>query len=172
MAYNKNKLYKTYFRLFFKRCAQLCFFTKGSGIGNFARGVYWVVETWVGIKIWWGRSLLGGFFQVGGYKQIFWLVGGTLPPSPPVFNTLLCASFFRKISYYILLTRKISLSDCLHWLLDYSWDIGQYLHCNCLFPGCDVINFEIDLIFLIKPFIYMTKMTRKKFKYVENEKSF
>ena len=49
-----------------------------------------------------------------------------------------------------------------------SWDIGQYVHCNCLY----VISFGIDLIFLIKLFFYMTKESRPKFKYFENEKSF
>ena len=39
-------------------------------------------------------------------------------------------------------------------------------------PGCDIIDFEINLIFLIKPFSYMTKKSRQKFKYLENEKSF
>ena len=38
--------------------------------------------------------------------------------------------------------------------------------------GCDVINFEISLIFLIKPFCYTTKKSRQKLKYLENEKSF
>ena len=38
--------------------------------------------------------------------------------------------------------------------------------------GCDVINFEINLIFLIKPFFYMTKKSRQKLKYLENDKSF
>ena len=39
-------------------------------------------------------------------------------------------------------------------------------------PGCDVINFEINLIFHIKSFCYMTKMSRQKLKYLENEKNF
>ena len=30
------------------------------------------------------------------------------------------------------------------------------------FPGCDIINFEINLGFLIKPFSYMTKEVRTK----------
>ena len=34
------------------------------------------------------------------------------------------------------------------------------------------MNFEINLIFLIKPFFYMTKKSRQKFKYLENGKSF
>ena len=40
------------------------------------------------------------------------------------------------------------------------------------YPGCDVINFRINLIFLIKPFLYMTKKSRQKHKYLENKKSF
>ena len=52
-----------------------------------------------------------------------------------------------------------------------SWDIGQYVYCNCL-SVCDVINFEINLLFLIKLFFNMTKNSWQKFKYIENEKSF
>ena len=32
---------------------------------------------------------------------------------------------------------------------------------NVCLPGCDVINFEIDLIFLIELFFYMTKKSNK-----------
>ena len=39
------------------------------------------------------------------------------------------------------------------------------------FPDCEVINFEINLIFLIKPFFYMTKKSSQKFEYPENEES-
>ena len=39
-------------------------------------------------------------------------------------------------------------------------------------PGYDFINFEINLIFLIMPFFYMTKKSRQKFEYLENEQSF
>ena len=39
-------------------------------------------------------------------------------------------------------------------------------------PDCDVINFIINLIFLIKPFCYKTKKSKQKLKYLENEKSF
>ena len=34
------------------------------------------------------------------------------------------------------------------------------------------MNFEINLIFLIKSFFYIIKKLRQKFKYFENEKSF
>ena len=40
------------------------------------------------------------------------------------------------------------------------------------YPGCNVRKFEINLIFLIKAFCYVTKKSRQKFKYFENEKSF
>ena len=33
-------------------------------------------------------------------------------------------------------------------------------------------KFEINLIFLIKSFFYMTRESQQKFKYLENEKSF
>ena len=39
-------------------------------------------------------------------------------------------------------------------------------------PGCDVVKVETNLIFLNKPFCYMTKKSRQKFRYLENKKSF
>ena len=42
---------------------------------------------------------------------------------------------------------------------------NMYIAIVC-FPGCDVMNFEI------KPFLYMTKKSIQKLKYLENEKSF
>ena len=51
----------------------------------------------------------------------------------------------------------------------------EILHNICIttacFPGCDPENFEINVIFLIKPFFYMTKKSRQNFKYLENEKN-
>ena len=40
------------------------------------------------------------------------------------------------------------------------------------FPGCEVIKYEINLIFLIKPFSCMTKLSRQIFKYLEKENNF
>ena len=40
------------------------------------------------------------------------------------------------------------------------------------FQGCDVTNFETNLIFLIKPFLNMTKKSRQKPRYLEEGKSF
>ena len=39
-------------------------------------------------------------------------------------------------------------------------------------PDCDVTNFEINFVFLIKSFFFMTKKSRQKLIYLENEKSF
>ena len=40
------------------------------------------------------------------------------------------------------------------------------------FAGSNVISFKINLIFLIELFFYITKKSRQKFKYLENEKNF
>ena len=45
---------------------------------------------------------------------------------------------------------------------------NMYIAIVC-FPGCEVINFECSLIFLIRPFFYMIKKSRQKFKYLANE---
>ena len=50
--------------------------------------------------------------------------------------------------------------------------LGNMFVAIVCFTGCDVIKFEINLSFLIKSFFYMTKRSRQKFKYLENEKSF
>ena len=39
------------------------------------------------------------------------------------------------------------------------------------FPGYDVIDFEINLIFLIEPFSYITRESTQKFIYLDNKKS-
>ena len=70
------------------------------------------------------------------------------------------------LSCYILLTEQIAwLSLLLDILLNKFIAVFS-------FPVRDVINFEINLIFLINPFFYMTKKLRQKFKYLENGKNF
>ena len=39
------------------------------------------------------------------------------------------------------------------------------------FPGYDVKDFEINIIFLIKPFFYLIKKLRQTFKYLEKKRS-
>ena len=48
---------------------------------------------------------------------------------------------------------------------------NMYIVVVC-FRGCWGINFEIKLIFLIKPICYMTKKPRQKFKCLKKEKRF
>ena len=62
--------------------------------------------------------------------------------------------------------------DFIVWLLLFLEILGNMCIAIVCFPGCDVINFEINLIFLIKPFFYMIKKLRQKFKYLENEMCF
>ena len=68
--------------------------------------------------------------------------------------------------------RKIFLTLCyIAWLL-----LLEILGNMCIViiccPVCDVINFEINQSFLIKPFFFITKMSGQKCKYLKNEKSF
>ena len=85
------------------------------------------------------------------------------------FSTTFCVWFFNKIAPHVIFY-------CLtkfHCLVAFtSWDMEQYVIAILRQPGCDIINFKINLIFLIKSFLYITKKTRQKLKYLENEKSF
>ena len=47
---------------------------------------------------------------------------------------------------------------------------GKYIGLSICYPGNDVINFEINLIFLTKPFICMTKKSGQNFKCLANKK--
>ena len=86
------------------------------------------------------------------------------------FLNLTLSIIFREtcFSRYILLTDEISLSDCIYFLGYWAISVLKLFS----FQGCDVINIEINLIFLIKPFFNMTKKSRQKFKYLESEKRF
>ena len=57
----------------------------------------------------------------------------------------------------------------LSLLLEILGNMGIAIVCQ---PGCDVMDFEINLFFLIEPFFYMTKKSLQKLIYLENEKSF
>ena len=41
-----------------------------------------------------------------------------------------------------------------------------------VYSGCDIIKFEINLAFLTSPFLHMTEESKRKFKYLNNEKNF
>ena len=66
--------------------------------------------------------------------------------------------------------RSINWSNIIAWLpLLLEILVNMCIRIVC-YPGCDVINFEINLIFPIKPFFDMTEDSRQNIKYNENEK--
>ena len=72
---------------------------------------------------------------------------------------------------------KVSPPDCSkknvsHVIFYYLIKLGKVCIAIFCYPGCEIMNFEINLIFLIKPFFSMTKKLRQKFKYLKNKKSF
>ena len=83
--------------------------------------------------------------------------------APPHFVMIFQKTYF---SCCILLRDQISFFNCLYFM--------RYLAICVIacYQVCDLINFEIYLSFLIKPFSYMTKKSEQKFKYLENENSF
>ena len=67
-------------------------------------------------------------------------------------------------SRYILLTDWVSLPGCLYFLRYWAMCI-VFICCTV----CDIMNFEINLDLLIKPFFYITKKSRQKCKYPKNK---
>ena len=66
-----------------------------------------------------------------------------------------------------LMLNSINWPNFIVWLPFLRETLGNMCVAIVCFPDCDVINFEINLIHLIKPFSYMTKTSRQKFKYLE-----
>ena len=85
--------------------------------------------------------------------------------SPPHFPYDFQEKYF---SSYDLLTKQILLSDCLYFI-----EISRKT-CAAIFryQFCDVINFEIYLSFLTKPFSSMSKSSEQKLKYLKKERTF
>ena len=71
--------------------------------------------------------------------------------------------------YYFYVFNLLNVIDWLSLLLEI---LGNMCIAIVCFSSCDAINFEINLIFLIKPGFFMTKKSRQNFKYLKNEKSF
>ena len=71
-------------------------------------------------------------------------------------------------SFYILLPDQISLSDGLCFVRYWAICALQLF----FLPGCDTMNFETNLVFLIKPFLKKKKKSRQKLKHLDNKKSF
>ena len=85
--------------------------------------------------------------------------------SPPHFEY----DFLRKI---FLVLYSINWPNFVVWLYLLVEILGNMCIAPVCYPRCGVINFEIDLIFLMKLFFYLNKKSRQKFKYLEKKKSF
>ena len=77
--------------------------------------------------------------------------------------------FWRKI---LFLLYSINWPNFIDWLSLLCEILGNMCIAIVFKPGCDVINFKVNLTFLIKPFWYMAKKSMQKLKYLENGKSF
>ena len=85
------------------------------------------------------------------------------------FSSAFCIWFFKKKNVsHVMLTNQIFLSNSLYFLRSWAICILQLI----FFPGCDVINFEINLNFLIKPFSYITKKVTTNIYKSSEQKSF
>ena len=90
-------------------------------------------------------------------NEIFFLKNHT----QNVVEKLFPEPFLENLSCYSLLTDQISLFDF----------ISMCIAIVC-WPSCDVISVEINLFPIIRLYFYMTKKSRQKCKYLENEMSF
>ena len=117
-----------------------------------------------------------GMYQVcySRYRVSFylWLIGSVLKHCKvPKYYDHDCSL---SVSYCAWFLNKNVSVVIFYWLTKFhcliafaSWDIGQYMNCNCLLTGCDVRHFEVT-----SRFFCMTRKSRQKFKYLENEKAF
>ena len=80
-------------------------------------------------------------------------------------------NFVYNFSIKIFLLYSINCPNFITWLPSLLVILDKMCIPIDCFQECDIINFEIDLVFLIKPFFYMIKKSGQKFKYLENEKS-
>ena len=103
----------------------------------------------------WFKDMLNFNFSEKGLRLV----------SPPHF----VYDFSRKM---FLMLHSINWPNFIVWLPLLLEILGIMFIAIVCFPGCDVIDFEINLIFQIKPFFYKTKTSRQKFKYLKNEKRF
>ena len=76
--------------------------------------------------------------------------------------------FWRKI---FLILYSLNWPNFIVWLLLHLETLrNMWIAIFC--AGCEAIIFEINVIFLIKPFLYMTEKSRQEFRYLGNENSF
>ena len=85
------------------------------------------------------------------------------------FLTTFCVWFFKKNISHVTFFNWPNFFTWLSLLLEI---LGYMCIVIICCPVCDVIYFQINLSFLIKPFFYITKKSGQKCKYLKNEKSF
>ena len=57
------------------------------------------------------------------------------------------------------------------WLPLHIEILGNMCIAIVCFPGCDIMNFEINLIFLMKPFFYMTEKWRQNLNILKKKRA-
>ena len=85
-----------------------------------------------------------------------------------VCPTHLVKHFSRKIFLILYSINRPNIIVSLGLVLEM---LGNMCITNICLPGCDVMNFEIN-IFLIRPFFCITKKSGQNLKYLKNEKTF
>ena len=66
----------------------------------------------------------------------------------------------------------INWQNFIYWLPFLLEILGNLSVIIIFCPACDVINIEINHSFLVKSFFYITKMSKQRYKYLKNQKSF
>ena len=66
----------------------------------------------------------------------------------------------------------VNWTNFITWLLLLLEILGNKCIAIVCFPGCDVINFQTNLIFLIEPFFYMIKKSDKNWNILGTKRAF
>ena len=103
----------------------------------------------------WSRDMLDFNFSEKGLRLV----------SPPHFVD----DFPRKM---LLVLHSINWPNFIVWLPLLLEILGNMCITIVCWPGCDVIKFEIDLIFLMKLFYYITKKSRKNLNTLRTKSAF
>ena len=67
---------------------------------------------------------------------------------------------------------SINWANLIIWLPLHLEIFGNICIANVYEPVCDVMNFDVNLIFPTKPLLYLMKKSQQKLKYLVNKKSF
>ena len=81
-----------------------------------------------------------------------------------IFSTTFCLWFFKKKMFLMLYSTN--WPNFIAWLPLHLEISGNMCMAIVFFPACNIINSEINLIFLIKSLFYMIKKSRQKLKYL------